>query len=51
MLPLAKPGIIAGTLLAFLRAVGEFGATFTTINLSPSLPISPSPRQILFPVG
>jgi len=27
MLPLAKPGIIAGTLLAFARALGEFGAT------------------------
>jgi len=27
MLPLAKPGIIAATLLAFARALGEFGAT------------------------
>lgn len=26
-LPLAKPGIVAGTLLAFARALGEFGAT------------------------
>ena len=25
--PLAKPGLIAGTLLAFARALGEFGAT------------------------
>ncbi len=27
MLPLAWPGILAGTLLAFARALGEFGAT------------------------
>ena len=27
VLPLAKPGLIAGTLLAFARALGEFGAT------------------------
>jgi molybdate transport system permease protein len=27
MLPLARPGVIAGTVLAFARALGEFGAT------------------------
>jgi molybdate transport system permease protein len=27
MLPLAWPGIVAGTILSFLRALGEFGAT------------------------
>jgi molybdate ABC transporter permease protein len=27
MLPLAAPGVIAGTVLAFARALGEFGAT------------------------
>jgi molybdate transport system permease protein len=27
ILPLAKPGIIAGALLSFARAMGEFGAT------------------------
>ncbi|MGD2181340.1 molybdate ABC transporter permease subunit [Lusitaniella coriacea] len=27
VLPLAKPGLIAGTLLSFARALGEFGAT------------------------
>ncbi|MGF1491410.1 MAG: molybdate ABC transporter permease subunit [Microcoleaceae cyanobacterium] len=27
LLPLAKPGLIAGTLLAFARSLGEFGAT------------------------
>jgi len=27
MLPLARPGIVAGTILAFARALGEFGAT------------------------
>jgi molybdate transport system permease protein len=26
-LPLARPGIVAGALLAFARALGEFGAT------------------------
>lgn len=35
MLPLAKPGIIAGTLLAFARALGEFGAT---LMLAGSIP-------------
>ena len=28
-LPLAWPGILAGTVLAFTRAMGEFGATIT----------------------
>jgi molybdate transport system permease protein len=27
MLPLAWPGVAAGTVLTFLRALGEFGAT------------------------
>src|SRR5204862_4385469 len=27
LLPLATPGVIAGTVLAFARALGEFGAT------------------------
>ncbi len=27
VLPLARPGVIAGTILAFARALGEFGAT------------------------
>jgi molybdate transport system permease protein len=27
LLPLARPGIVAGTVLAFARALGEFGAT------------------------
>lgn len=35
MLPLAKPGIIAGTLLAFARSLGEFGAT---LMLAGSIP-------------
>jgi molybdate ABC transporter permease protein len=35
MLPLAKPGILAGTLLAFARALGEFGAT---LMLAGSIP-------------
>ena len=34
-LPLAKPGMIAGTLLAFARALGEFGAT---LMLAGSIP-------------
>ena len=35
MLPLAKPGLIAGVLLAFARALGEFGAT---LMLAGSIP-------------
>ncbi len=35
LLPLAKPGIIAGTLLAFARTLGEFGAT---LMLAGSIP-------------
>ena len=35
MLPLAKHGLIAGTLLAFARALGEFGAT---LMLAGSIP-------------
>lgn len=35
MLPLAKPGLIAGTFLAFARAFGEFGAT---LMLAGSIP-------------
>ena len=34
-LPLAKPGLIAGTLLSFARALGEFGAT---LMLAGSIP-------------
>ena len=34
-LPLAKPGLIAGTLLTFARALGEFGAT---LMLAGSIP-------------
>jgi molybdate ABC transporter permease protein len=35
MLPLAQPGLFAGTLLAFARALGEFGAT---LMLAGSIP-------------
>ena len=35
ILPLAKPGVIAGTLLTFARALGEFGAT---LMLAGSIP-------------
>lgn len=35
ILPLAKPGLIAGVLLAFARALGEFGAT---LMLAGSIP-------------
>src|SRR6185312_16102328 len=31
-LPLALPGILAGTVLAFARALGEFGATITFVS-------------------
>lgn len=35
-LPLAAPGIIAGSLLAFAKALGEFGATITFVSSIPS---------------
>ena len=34
-LPLAWPGVIAGTVLAFAKALGEFGATITFVSNSP----------------
>jgi len=34
-LPLALPGLIAGTLLGFARAFGEFGATVTFVGAIP----------------
>lgn len=34
-LPLAKPGIVAGTLLVFARSLGEFGATITFVGNIP----------------
>jgi molybdate transport system permease protein len=34
-LPLTLPGIIAGAVLAFARALGEFGATITFVSNIP----------------
>ena len=34
-LPLALPGILAGTILAFARSLGEFGATITFVSNIP----------------
>ena len=34
-LPLAMPGVIAGSVLAFARALGEFGATITFVSNIP----------------
>jgi molybdate transport system permease protein len=34
-LPLALPGIIAGAILAFAKALGEFGATITFVSNIP----------------
>jgi molybdate transport system permease protein len=43
-LPLMAPGILAGTVLAFARALGEFGATITFVSNIPgetrTLPIA-----------
>ncbi|MDP4997263.1 MAG: molybdate ABC transporter permease subunit, partial [Akkermansiaceae bacterium] len=36
-LPLAKRGIIAGILLAFARAIGEFGATIMVAGFIPGI--------------
>ena len=35
-LPLAVPGILAGAILGFAKALGEFGATITFVSNSPS---------------
>ena len=35
LLPLSKPGLIAGTLLSFARALGEFGATLMLAGAIP----------------
>jgi molybdate transport system permease protein len=34
-LPLALPGIVAGAVLAFAKAMGEFGATITFVSAIP----------------
>jgi molybdate transport system permease protein len=34
-LPLMAPGIVAGAVLAFARAIGEFGATITFVSNIP----------------
>lgn len=34
-LPLALPGVLAGTILAFAKAMGEFGATITFVSSIP----------------
>jgi molybdate transport system permease protein len=34
-LPLALPGVIAGAILAFAKAMGEFGATITFVSNIP----------------
>jgi molybdate transport system permease protein len=34
-LPLALPGVIAGAVLGFARALGEFGATITFVSSIP----------------
>ena len=34
-LPLTWPGIVAGTVLAFAKALGEFGATITFVSSIP----------------
>jgi molybdate transport system permease protein len=35
-LPLAAPGIAAGTILTFIKALGEFGATITFVSNIPN---------------
>ena len=37
MLPLALPGIVAGLVLSFARALGEFGATITFVGNIPNV--------------
>ena len=35
MLPLALPGVLAGAILGFAKALGEFGATITFVSNIP----------------
>jgi molybdate transport system permease protein len=37
-LPLILPGVIAGAILAFAKAMGEFGATITFVSNIPGKP-------------
>lgn len=41
-LPLSLPGIIVGTVLAFARSLGEFGATITFVSNIPGNPDYPA---------
>lgn len=54
VLPLAAPGVVAGSLLAFARALGEFGATITFAGSLPgetrTLPLAIH-YQLQFPGG
>ncbi len=40
ILPLSKKGIIAGTIMAFARAIGEFGATVMVSGLFQTMPVA-----------
>jgi molybdate transport system permease protein len=40
ILPLSKKGIIAGTIMAFARAIGEFGASVMVAGLLQTMPIA-----------
>ena len=45
-IPLISPGILAGSILTFARAFGEFGATITFLETSPARPTRcPSPSS------
>lgn len=40
ILPLSKPGIFSGAIMAFTRAMGEFGATMMVSGLNETMPIA-----------
>lgn len=40
LIPMAKPGIITGTIMAFARAMGEFGATMMVSGLNETMPVA-----------
>jgi len=42
--PLALPGVLAGMVLGFAKAIGEFGATITFVSIFPANP-EPFPRR------
>ena len=50
-LPLIAPGVIAGAVLAFAKAMGEFGATITFVSNIPGADAHGAHRDLCVPAG